>query len=342
MIVPIRALCGTAAFLAVAVTSVAGVRVVARETEERVEVTIDGRPFTAYLYRPALKKPVLFPLRTDTGRLVTRGYPLEPRPGERVDHPHHTGLWFDYGDVQGVDFWNNSEANGKSADMGTIVHRAVRRAESGKRGILEVELEWRLPGAKPVLREETRYVFATGKHERIIDRLTTLTALDERVVLHDSKEGLIGMRVARFLEQPEEKAVALTDAAGRPGPAVADTKGVTGRYRTSEGKTGDDVWGTRGRWAALEGQEDGEIVTLAILDHPKNPGHPTYWHARGYGLFAANPLGASALDPKQAPFELTLARGESARFRYRVIIASERRTDAQIEKAYRRFIRDVD
>src|SRR5687768_18446312 len=85
------------------------------EADQRVEVLLDGRPFTEYLHRPELKKPILFPLRTDRGVVVTRGYPLAPRPGERVDHPHHAGLWLNHGDVAGVDFWNNSPSNPRTA-----------------------------------------------------------------------------------------------------------------------------------------------------------------------------------------------------------------------------------
>src|SRR6201993_2510535 len=90
--------------------SAQGVRVVANEAQRRVDVTIDGQPFTSYIWPTSLKKPVLYPLVTDEGITVTRGYPLDPRPGERVDHPHHAGLWFNYGNVNDFDFWNNSYA----------------------------------------------------------------------------------------------------------------------------------------------------------------------------------------------------------------------------------------
>src|SRR5438309_12065868 len=110
------------------------VEVIAHEADRRVDVLVDGKPFTAYIYPNAttLKKPTLYPLRTASGKLVTRGWPLEPRPGERVDHPHHVGLWFTYSDVNGLDFWNNSDAipPARAPKMGTIVHRAVRRRRS--------------------------------------------------------------------------------------------------------------------------------------------------------------------------------------------------------------------
>ena len=87
-----------------------GVQVVANEAHRRVDVTIDGKAFTSYIWPTSLKKPVLYPLIDGDGVTVTRGYPLEPLPDERVDHPHHAGLWFNYGNVNGFDFWNNSDA----------------------------------------------------------------------------------------------------------------------------------------------------------------------------------------------------------------------------------------
>ena len=84
------------------------IQVVPNEAGRRVDITIDGQPFTSYIWPTTIKKPVLYPLRTAKATLVTRGFPLDPRKGERVDHPHHVGLWFNHGDVNGFDFWGNS------------------------------------------------------------------------------------------------------------------------------------------------------------------------------------------------------------------------------------------
>jgi hypothetical protein len=59
-------------------------------------------------------------------------------------------------------------------------------------------------------------------------------------------------------------------------------------------------------------------VTVAIFDHPGNVGYPTYWHARGYGLFAANPLGRHMFDATQPPLDYTLEKGQTTTFRYRL------------------------
>jgi hypothetical protein len=314
------------------------VRVEVDESARRVDVTVDGRPFTSYLFPTDIQKPVLHPLLTASGKPVTRGFPLDPRPGERADHPHHIGLWFNYGDVNGLDFWNNSSAvpAARAPRMGTVVHREVRRAESGRdRGELEVSMDWVDHEGKVLLREETRFVFHAGEELRVVDRITTLRALSEPVSMTDNKEGVLGLRVARGLEHPSTSPTVLIDASGRPAQApVLDNEGVTGRYLSSEGLQGDDVWGTRARWTALMGTLEGEPVTVAILDHPGNVGFPTYWHARGYGLFAANPLGQSELSGGTDRLDFGLAPGESTTFRHRVVVLSGTASAERLERLY--------
>jgi hypothetical protein len=317
------------------------IRIVPNEGERRVDVVIDGQAFTSYIWPERLAKPVLYPLRTAKGTMVTRGFPLEPRPGERVDHPHHAGLWFNYGNVNGFDFWNNSEAIKPEnvPKMGNIRHRAITLAKSGAdQGELEIEADWITGKQKVILREHTRFVFRGGPNFRSIDRITTLQALGEKVVLHDDKEGLLGMRVTRALEALSDKAEVFTDANGRPTSVVKlDNTGVNGVYLTSEGKKGDAAWGTRGRWCNLSGQLGDEPVTITILDHPANPGFPTYWHARGYGLFAANPLGQKIFSNGKQELNFTLAPNQSVTFRYRILITSGILTPEKSEVAYQSF-----
>src|SRR4051812_18031561 len=312
------------AALALRTGAAGGVDVKVNESAQRVDVTIDGKPFTSYIWPSTLKKPVLYPLRTAKGTIVTRGFPLDPRKGERVDHPHHAGLWFNYGDVNGLDFWNNSDAikPAQAPKYGTIAHRSVKSTKSGAgEGSLEVTEEWVNNDNKPLLREDTRYVFRANGATRTIDRITTLTALDT-VTFGDNKEGVIGMRVARSLEHPVLTPERFADASGKVTevPKV-DTAGVHGHYLSSEGKEGDDVWGTRGRWTLLTGDVSGAPVSIAILDNPKNRGFPTYWHARGYGLFAANPLGQKAMtNGKAEATTFKLAPKQSVTFRHEVLI----------------------
>jgi len=317
-----------------------GVQVVADEEHRRVEITIDGEPFTSYIWPTSLKKPVLYPLITEDGVTVTRGFPLEPRPGERIDHPHHAGLWFNYGNVNGFDFWNNSDAIPPEdhTKMGSILHTRVVSTTSGlDRGELVVESAWITGKNQRVLNEQTSYVFERHANSRTIDMSVTLKALD-RVVFIDDKEGLLGMRVARWLESPDEKGGVFTDANGNATKvdAAADANSgpnpATGVYLTSEGAKGGAAWGTRGRWCALTGHTGSHTVTIAIFDHPRNPGYPTYWHARGYGLFAANPLGRNIFDPKQPSFNYTLEKDQSVTFSYRIDLLSGAAVSSDLDR----------
>lgn len=323
-----------------------GVRVVANETARRVDITVDGQPFTSYIWPESLMKPVLYPLHAADGTIVTRGFPMDPRAGERVDHPHQVGVWFSYGDINGIDFWNNSTARTaeEKTHMGTTLQRRIVATKNGKdRGELEVETDWLGPDGKTILKEHVRFIFHAAAGLRSIDRITTLTALDQRVAFHDSKEGLFGLRVRRELEQPSTESLTFTDDQGRPTSVPKmDNAGVTGLYRSSEGKTGDDVWGTRGKWAILAGTVGVKPITLAILDHPKNPGAPTYWMARGYGLFAANPLGQKAYmtEKKEKPvreLNFALEPHQSARLQFRLLVLSRQATPADLDQLYQKF-----
>jgi hypothetical protein len=312
-----------------------------RVAERRVDVTVDGQPFTSYVWPERVSKPILYPIRTARGTIVTRGFPLDTRPGERVDHPHQVGFWFTYGDVDGVDFWNYSDAltPEQKAKAGAIRHREVVASRGGAgRGDLEARADWVMPGGAVVLEETTRFSFHADPVSRAIDRVTTLAAKG-KVTFRDTKEGMLGIRVARGLEQPADKPEVFSDASGKPTAVpVLDNTGVTGLYTSSEGLKGDAVWGTRARWMALSGRVGNEDVVLLLLDHPGNPGYPTYWHARGYGLFAANPFGPKAYSSgKEAERPFSIAAGQPVVFRHRLAILTGPFSAEKAEAAWKAF-----
>jgi hypothetical protein len=324
-----------------------GVQVVTNEATHRVDVTIDGQPFTSYLWDTNQRKPVLYPLVAPDGTTVTRGFPFQTLPGERVDHPHHAGLWFNYGNANNFDFWNNSDAI-KPADRpkyGSIRHDRIVSATSGTTsGELTTESTWTTAAGDDILKQTTHYTFTNtkigGQPIRTIDMTVTLSAL-AKVVFHDDKEGVLGIRVAHFLESPTEKGGIFLDANGVPTQVkAADPAGATGVYHTSEGKVGDAVWSTRGRWCYLTGTANDHTETIGIIDHPGNPGYPTYWHARGYGLFAANPLGQTIFDPKQPALNFTLEKDQTATFRYRVLLLSQAATPEEMNHEADAFAKD--
>jgi hypothetical protein len=318
---------------ALAAPAAKGVKVVADEAQRRVDITIDGQPFTSYIWPTNLKKPVLYPILDSDGVTLTRGFP--PRAGERVDHPHHVGLWFNYARVNDFDFWNNSEAikPENHAKMGTIVFDKILSAKSGpKQGELTTLSTWIDGKDHPILEETTHFVFSGNKDERVVDRIAILKSLDH-VVFEDEKDGMLGMRVASWLESPTAGGGVYTDSHGVETKTASASPDATGTYLTSEGVRGDAAWSTRGRWCSLTGHnKDGHTVTIAIFDQPKNPGYPTTWHARGYGLFAANPLGISVFNKKEPPMNFTLEKGQSATFRYRIVFYTHAATEGELNK----------
>jgi hypothetical protein len=229
-----------------------------------------------------------------------------------------------YGMVNGHDFWGNGSRGFKEPNGGVIKHLSVEKSTGGAaEGILITRESWIDPAGKELLAEKTEYHFINRGRVRIIDRIATLTAGDTAVYFKDTKEGMFGIRVARQLELPVNESVILLDANGKPsGEKVPASKGATGNYRSSEGISGEAVWGTRAKWMDLDGTIGTEKISLVICDHPKNQSYPTYWHARGYGLFAANPLGWNDFTKGKEILNFTVQSGKSTTFRYRVIVNS--------------------
>ncbi|MFB6174065.1 MAG: PmoA family protein [Halobacteriales archaeon] len=318
-----------------------------RPDEHRVAVTAGGAPFTTYRYEPdtpVLSKPVLFPIHAASGAAVTRGYPLEPRPGERVDHDHHVGHSFTYGvdpGVNGVNFWGVSDPVGDDeTDRGVIRHRTVERAAGGDHGELVVAADWERGTGETVLTEGTTFRFRAAEGRRTIDRTTTLTAANGPVTMPDDKEGMFAVRVAPGLEHPEEDPIEVV-AEGGGTEEVPGDHGRFGEYRSSEGITGREVWGTRAEWMRLSGRVDGEPVSLTVMDHPENPNAPTYWHARGYGLFAANPLGEAVFTDGDSRLDFALEAGESVTFRYRIAVDEGTPAPADLDARREAFVADA-
>ena len=323
------------------------VDIVHNEAEQKVDVMVDGKLFTSYLYTDklsVLKKTVLYPLVSANGVAVTRGYPLDPRPKERTDHPHHIGAWFNYGDVNGLDFWNNSDAISaeRASEMGTIRNKEIISIESGSgHGKLVVASDWMNSEGKVILKENTEFIFGASNGKRIIDRTTTLTALKEPVLFKDNKEGMIGIRMARQLELPSDKLARLSDAHGNViDVPVKDNTGVSGNYLSSEGIEGLDVWGKRAKWVALSGTVGSADVAVVIMDNPANVGYPTYWHARGYGLFAANPLGQKVFSDGKEELNFSLKPGESVTFKYRILLLDGKGSKQQLETEYNNYMNE--
>ncbi|MDF1574267.1 MAG: PmoA family protein [Bacteroidales bacterium] len=312
----------------------ASVQLKLQEELDRVEVWMDGELFTSYRFYAALEKPVLYPIYAPDGLPVTRGFPIAPREKERVDHPHHVGLWFNFGDVNGYDFWNNSNAvaEERKGAYGRIVHRTVEQAETvGELGVLKVRMDWVAPDnaySIRMLEESATYLFRGSEGVWMVDRITRLTAVADRVEFTDNKEGMLAIRVDRAFELPPE----VSD-----GVAALDKEGLTGWYLNSEGDQGREVWGKRARWVRLTGTRGGSACSLILMDHPENISYPSCWHARDYGLFSINNLGRQVYNRELDKFHLLLKKGESLSFRHRFVVASGELNRQEIEAIFKDF-----
>jgi hypothetical protein len=293
--------------IAAALPLVAQVKVT-QQGNQKISVEIDGKPYADFFIGPETHKPYLAPLRTASGIVVTRAYPMDDKvPGEAHDHPHHRGLWFTHGDVNGYDFWGNEpEQKGAGKGKGDVVLKKVNKVSSGKTGTIDATFDWNA-GGKTLLVENRRMTFSGDPQLRTIDFDITLSPL-EKVTFGDTKEGMFAIRLAAPLEEQQPR-------------GIAEPK-RNGRLLNAQNKAGEKlVWGKRSEWADYSGKIDGKPVGIVIMDHPSNPRHPTYWHARAYGLFATNIFGVHDFEnDKTRDGSLTIQPGQPLRFRFRVVV----------------------
>ena len=290
------------------------------DAARKVDVNIGGTLFTSYIYPEDMEKQVLWPIYTASGEDITRGFPRASRAFESTDHPHHVGLWFNHGAVNGLDFWNNSYAipAERKPMYGSIVFDGIVSAENGK---LVTRANWVDNDGKVLMKEETTFCFAGTADERSVVRTAVLTAV-EPVAFTESKEGMLGLRVDRAFQKPSDKPERYTDANGIVTEvATVNNEGVNGEYVNSLGDKGDDVWSKRAEWTMLNGTKDGDDISILIVDSKGNPNFPAWSHARGYGLFAVNNMGGKDFDKTLTePVELKLEPGQTATFCYKLIV----------------------
>ncbi len=282
---------------------------------DKTIVALDGDPFTEY-DPTRWKKPVFYPVYGPDNVTMTRNFPMKRVPGEADDHPHHKSIWFAHGDVNGADFWS---------EKATIRH--IRYLNSHDDHSFTVLDEWLDPETdRPIVRCRGTFSFGASNDCRWIDFEYTLkAAADQDVVFGDTKEGTFAVRTHPALRL-------------RPDPARGVTE-VSGQAINSEGIAGTDVWGKSARWIDYSGTIDGHVCGIAIFDHPDNLRHPTTWHAREYGLVAANPFGLHYFQQKpQGAGDWTLKAGQPATFRYGVVLHRGTHETFDIESAWRDFV----
>jgi hypothetical protein len=279
---------------------------------DRVLVTVsDGQrqlPFAEYRFR-GFAKPFVFPLYAPGGISITRHFPvLDDREDEARDHPHHKSMWFAHGDVNGFDFWS---------EKSQIRHRQIDEAAGNR---LVTRNDWLDADGNPLCEDQTQMLFAAGDDWRTIDYKVTVTASHGELRFGDTKEGTFALRT--------HPALRLIDRDGQP----------AGEAFNSQGIRGAEVWGKPARWVHYRGLIDDQMYSITLMDDPQNLRHPTTWHAREYGLVAANPFGLSYfLKRESGSGDYTLKRGQRLRLRYGVLVHRGRFTVDQIEERFRHF-----
>jgi hypothetical protein len=298
------------------------------QRENTIEVSIGGEPFTTYYFDPSIAKAYLQALRDAHGVIVTRGFPVGETIPAGHEHdpslePHQRPLYFAHGDIDGYDFWGEEAFEkyygpeaGKSK-YGRMAIRKVAEVRGGpESGVIRATFDLLGPDHKPFAAETQEYTFRGDKQTRVIDCEYVIQANHDAVKIGDSKEGTFGIRVAPELNAPR------------------------GHMVNSEGAEGEPkIWGKRANWVDYDGVIDGHTLGIAIFDSPKSFRHPTYWHARGYGLFAANPFGIKEFtrDPAQDG-SYTIPAGQSLKFRYRVLIHEGDYQEAKVAEKYQQYV----
>lgn len=280
----------------------------------RIEVEIDGKPFTAFHFGTEWDKPFLHPLRAPSGVVISRGFPVEKIEGESKDHVWHRGLWFGHGDINGVNFWREL---GKDK-TGRVVCRSAPRARGGRQGgALSVACDLVTPQNQVIGTVRQEYRIRREGPNYLIDVDAGVVA-DRGMPLKmgDTEEGTLGLRLSD--EFREDRGAVLSNS-----DRLVGTKAI---------------WGKRARWVDYSATVKGEQVGVSMFDHPANPKHPTYWHARGYALNAANPFGEhDFLKDKTRDGSITVPKGGRLSLRYRVLIHPGSGDPGKIDEWYAAF-----
>lgn len=281
---------------------------------DRATITVAGEPFASYLFHSG-HQPVIWPIIGPAGQAMTRQYPFDAKlPAEKDDHPHHRSLWFNHGAVNGLDFWMEPEAGTKGPQIMQRTIAVEDDVADDASVCLVTNNDWMNAGKK-VCEDERKICFSADAEGRWIDFTVTVKASDGELLFGDTKEGSFGIRV--------------------PGEFDVDAK-RGGQIRNSRGQLDGDAWGHAAEWVDYHGTIDGQSAGIVVFDMPDSFRHPTRWHVRTYGLFAANPFGNSDFPVGDSPQgEVRLAKGEVLELHYRVLFYNGERTAKQLHEIYR-------
>jgi len=288
------------------------------ELTNRLRIEINGQLFTEYFFKD-VPRPYYYPLIGPGEVAMTRDYPMKSPPGEDHDHLHHRSLWYAHGMVNGHDFWTEQK------NFGKIVHDGFSEIKSGDQfGLIKSKNRWVAHDGSTVVCTDdlTLRIFKPeNDNERVFGFEITLHASNGDLTLGDTKEGTMAVRVAESMKLK------------RPGEH--------GHIVNSAGVRDEETWGKRADWCDYYGPINGKTYGIAMFDNPANPRHPTSWHVRDYGLFAANPFGLHDFEslPDKKAGDLTVKSGESITFKYRFYLHTGDTDSAKVAKKYQDYVK---
>ncbi len=286
---------------------------------DRLRVEVNGQLFTEYFFKD-VPRPYCYPLIGPGDAAMTRNWPMKDTPNEEHDHKHHRSLWFAHGAINGHDFWTEEK------DFGKTVHDGFTEIKSGKdSGVIKSRNKWVAADGTVVCTDDRalRFFSPGPANERLLDFEITLHASHGDLTFGDTKEGTMAVRLAETMRLK-----------GKVGQ---------GHIVNSAGVRDGETWGKRADWCDYYGPVDGKTVGIAIFDHPQNPHHPTWWHVRDYGLFAANPFGQHDFEKlsDKAAGNLVVPAGQSITFRYRFYLHEGDERQARVAERYQAYIKPL-
>jgi hypothetical protein len=288
------------------------------DTKAALDITIDGKPFTTYRYTkaaddPEWRRPYFYPVLAAEGVELTsdqwRLQQAQKAEAERkkIDHPHHRSVWISHGDINGLDHWSHLQK---------VRQQHVKFAKiEGDAFVEELAWEGKEPG-KPVLTEvRTVRVVAYADGARGFDVTSVITAASGDAAFKVKPLNVSGVEAGWL-------------AARVPPSLPAGVKGGQSKVLSSAGASGElECRSKPAVWCDFSGPVGDKTYGVVLFDDPKNPGSPTPFHVRAWGLLTH--IGVH---------DWTLKNGQSQSIRHRLVFHPGDAKSAKLDERYKEFV----
>lgn len=285
---------------AFSVLSNAQAKISAVKVGDRIDVSINNKFFTQYIFGEDEKYPYFYPVNGPSGFSVTSM--------RNSLYPHHSSLFFGCDRVNGGNYWQ------QEIDRGQIRTLRAEILETGSdKVVIENECIWSRPGALSPIRDiRTITISSPSKDVYQIDFDITMEMLMD-VEIQKTNHSFFSGRMA-------------PDLAVTGGGTMINAEG-------EEGEKGEDgTFGKSSPWMDCFGTRNGLTEGMAIMQHPSNMWYPSPWFTRDYGFFSPTPMYWPE-NEKTTNFK----KGDVLKLKYRVLVHSGDTETAGIEKAFKQY-----